>query len=1248
MMFADNNGNSFISHNATTATPFSSSSVRPPLVRNGLLWGLLGVLGLYASLIGTFVFLGPLLVTLRLHLFKYKMCGLALLMPVILGAVAISNVILVRREAARATANADAWTAASYIGFGTVLITTVGHFVVVPMRSQLRGYILRPLLVAFVSMTATQGVAAIGSSFLLPLFAASSRLQRVVIRLIVFPVISEAVLTAVRLVCRISFTPSLASQYTIMWLTPPLLATSLLGRLLATNLSSLGEAIAIAIMIALVERGMRLTMPYRDFAAERCLQACNWGQARGRARDAVPEAVASTPSHGGGTPVAVGASSGTSPRQGGLDGDTSAVQDTFAQRNTVVQGLPVAYAAVGASQQEALPASNLLRNVSDSVDPGTHNPPPNSGAGAIRLSSQVEASFEVDDMPEHKVMASVSIGSSASSHSMRERSSDARELPQELPSEPVTLGGAHTPGAVEQGHSPQASMDGAPAHRVSTESGDPHHSSSSNLNSAPSWTLGSATQQRRHAQQATVRTDGLGVAAGSGDVSKSKPNRLAAAQQRPDMPPLHPPTASLGISAGQPSSDTLSAHRSAHASPSAAAAVPPHVRIRADPVRSADAQIEVQTDSGASSMPLWRVWHTRRWNHFQNAYLEVDTLSEDVGIMVSLPLALLFRLPPEPGAAPLSGAAVGLRVFLQLLIELLTELAPVFVMLLVRACSRVPGLPVSASHLAREVLKLPALRNAEIISTPTGIQLRLLDTPKAVRQHKKSSKHGVRADIGPRSTASTSPLQAAAGCKHAKGHKVRPSLQPLSVVGDCVDSQPQSAKNLADAKNATARHNPSQEDNRNDGTASSSHREQQLGPAEEAHIEMAAVGGGAAADTSGSAAGTLVESADAPTASADSVASIPATPHQHASPQRPKRMTFGFGRRASKAGALDKSFSHAAAAAWYLTSPHPSRRRSSAGSASTAFGGFGPVNCCERQCPRTALACEDNIFHCRCLKSCAVRCSCHRMCRWRCLPVHVHRVVCHGPECSSLEAHKGECCCGSSVPRSTSSWCCAVLKAPFCMFVARSWRLFLGCCMTPWDRSVLRESSIALRRIWVEDMAVERASLWQPFELTAVMRAVYDPSRQRQRHDALCQGARNLLLDDSNSNNRTHLQSSGNTEFQPGVSPVEDPAACCCTSLCAKSKHNGSQELSQAARISSGAHWLGIVAEVRTVKRLHAWQLLPPGFRVLFVLMSASVVLVIVWQTMNVQLRCPFTLSADVQLAQYPDAPLKFDFCAEA
>lgn len=1131
-------GNSPVSFNATQATPFSNASIRAPLQSNGLLWGLLGILSAYTVLVGVFVFLGPLLVTLRLHLLKFKMCGLALLLPALLPVVWAANLLLVGRPPGRAARRAELLTSFAYIGFATLLIATVGRCIISPMRSQLRGYILRPLLVAFVSLTATQGVAAIGSSFLLPWFASASRFERVIIRLIVFPLISEAILTAVRLVCRVSFTPSLASQYTIMWLTPPLLATSLLGRLLATNLSSLGEAIALAIMIALIERGMRFTMPSRDFAAEQCLKACNWGQARGRARDALPDMAAaqSQADSGAGTPmIAI-----HEQNQQVQAGDTA--QDFFLpsvhqHAAPVAPMMPLAAhvnqpensaSAVAAGASSGAAVVGAQRGESDINDPTM----------PITASGRDSSMHLVELHPRDESLRSElsATGSAASASDSPEFSSAAAAASDahHLPSQPPYASSTARHGSKQKRTSAEASLLAVDALK-DRSAGDPG-SRGHSMTSVPSWTNGSMS-----GGVVAFRGDRASPVFARGDAASETPSLTPqaagdaspsnTAHSRGSMPPLHPSVHSPASSAtantngsSEPSPMHARSPASSHAAPTEGARLTiatsvPMVNIPARPIRSADAQVQVaDEDGGSSSMPLWKVWHTRRWNHFQNAYLEVDTLSEDVGIMVSLPLALLFRLPPEPGALPLSAEAVVLRVVLQLVIELLTELAPVMVMLLMRACSTIPAQPVSASYLARKVLKLPALRNAEIISTPTGIQLRLQDTPgtggrKRGAPRKRKSPNAAmpvllgtvaakraaknRTKIGARSAASTS-------------QRVAPLLEPLQIEDDDAAGVPASEKKAAGpslwaeaardvtevqpASDTPAEQSPSVE-------AHAATRTQSMDMHD--HIELAGPsarvespqpeplsGGGQVSEAASHVEGVAQSSqgVELPNASDDSVltAGTSATPRTVATPGKTKRMLFGFGRRASRAAGMDKSFSPAAAAAWYLTSPHPNRRRSSAGSASTAFSAFGPLNCCERNCPAYAAACDD--IHCGCheLRACWSQVTCRNMCACSCLPEHLRRVVCHGPNCSSMESQKGESCCCSRTPRNASNCCVSLLKAPMFMFLARSWRLFLGCCLTPWDRAVLRESSIALRRIWAEDMAVERASLWQPFKLTTV------------------------------------------------------------------------------------------------------------------------------------------------------------------
>ena len=62
--------------------------------------------------------------------------------------------------------------------------------------------------------------------------------------------------------------------------------------------------------------------------------------------------------------------------------------------------------------------------------------------------------------------------------------------------------------------------------------------------------------------------------------------------------------------------------------------------------------------------------HLKAWTGF----MQLETVAEDVGILFSLAIALLLRVPPTPGAAPLTVSEVALRVAVQYAIELLTDI----------------------------------------------------------------------------------------------------------------------------------------------------------------------------------------------------------------------------------------------------------------------------------------------------------------------------------------------------------------------------------------------------------------------------------------------------------------------------------------------------------------------------------------------------------------------------------------------
>ena len=65
--------------------------------------------------------------------------------------------------------------------------------------------------------------------------------------------------------------------------------------------------------------------------------------------------------------------------------------------------------------------------------------------------------------------------------------------------------------------------------------------------------------------------------------------------------------------------------------------------------------------------------HGRPENRAWVQFMLLETMFEDIGILLSLPVTLVFRIPPIPGGTPLSAWDVVVRVILQLVIESLTD-----------------------------------------------------------------------------------------------------------------------------------------------------------------------------------------------------------------------------------------------------------------------------------------------------------------------------------------------------------------------------------------------------------------------------------------------------------------------------------------------------------------------------------------------------------------------------------------------
>lgn len=118
--------------------------------------------------------------------------------------------------------------------------------------------------------------------------------------------------------------------------------------------------------------------------------------------------------------------------------------------------------------------------------------------------------------------------------------------------------------------------------------------------------------------------------------------------------------------------------------------------------------------------PVTQAWRDRRWTHFHHAFMEVDSMCEDVGILASLPLTLLFAVPPSPGAQPLSTGAIVVRVVVQLLIELTTDVGAAVGVGCMRAVCSVRPLPVEAAELVTAYRPLPRLKRASVHQTDSG------------------------------------------------------------------------------------------------------------------------------------------------------------------------------------------------------------------------------------------------------------------------------------------------------------------------------------------------------------------------------------------------------------------------------------------------------------------------------------------------------------------------------------------------
>ncbi len=117
--------------------------------------------------------------------------------------------------------------------------------------------------------------------------------------------------------------------------------------------------------------------------------------------------------------------------------------------------------------------------------------------------------------------------------------------------------------------------------------------------------------------------------------------------------------------------------------------------------------------------------------HGYYSFLLVDTMAEDVGILASLSLTLLFRLPARRGELPIEPSQVVLRVLIQYLLEMATDLGPALLVWCLAVCcdSRFVNAPAPQTTPAQaSSSSSPALTELKI---ETGVDVGASSPPSA-------------------------------------------------------------------------------------------------------------------------------------------------------------------------------------------------------------------------------------------------------------------------------------------------------------------------------------------------------------------------------------------------------------------------------------------------------------------------------------------------------------------------------------
>ncbi len=507
-------------------------------------------------------------------------------------------------------------------------LTQIVPMVVGPwvMRGQLRSSMRDACRMQSVIVLVELFVAIMVAGVVAPVFSRASPTVQVGIRLIVFPIFVELLVMMSRCSGIRYLKAHVPQDVMLGYISQSVMITSIVGRFLTTNMNTTAQTVLVSVATATVEVAMRLTMVHRDgFYQSVCSSRALRFFRRVGAKCGCCSSAEATAAAGD---------------DEDSDSDTTdmqtigfgPVQKSQQAPSTVYQG---SVSAAHAASMAAEGMQGAQQGAAHAHGVGTSWQVP-SKKGEHTTSTELHEGGMIDDTTPGGEVGVMQAHRTASS---------------------AAAAAAAGPGPEPKGRALSSTAD---AHPDSGTSGSRTYSNISASN--PSSHGHSVSTTASSSPRALVFSSGVQAAAvASKQATEAAPPTAPAAQweEDPDASGHDGPAQSLLPT------PAISIHV-------------PENRMRPDFAQSQPAaqQDVMQLLTPTHMARLRRVGDNAVNTQSYYAFLIADTMAEDIGILASLSLSLLFRVPARRGELPISADQVLIRVMIQYLLEALTDIGP--------------------------------------------------------------------------------------------------------------------------------------------------------------------------------------------------------------------------------------------------------------------------------------------------------------------------------------------------------------------------------------------------------------------------------------------------------------------------------------------------------------------------------------------------------------------------------------------